>query len=126
VNGAWRPRDYPSGSGPGATLKVLSLQPPKKKSKKKNQRRGIEFKVEYLKWFGLKVNARDAARLKYPAPAAIFVFVAVVRRKRNSLWLETGPTRLQQRLSKPSITDSFVQHLTLQHSSKWKEFSALA
>jgi hypothetical protein len=104
----------------------LSLQPPKKKSKA-NQRRGKEFKIEYLKRSGLKVDARDAKTSEIQSVSCRFCF-RFGREAQAQLVAagKRGPLNSIKSFSKPWRTDAFVQHLNLQHSSKWKELNDLA
>jgi hypothetical protein len=125
-NGTWRPREDTAASGTGSTQEEgLALQPPKKKSKA-NQRRGKEFKIEYLKRFGLKVDARDVKNSEIHSVSCRFCFR--FGREAQAQLVAAGkrrPLNSIKSFSKPWRTDAFVQHLTLRHSSKWKEFNDL-
>jgi hypothetical protein len=126
-NGTWRPRDDTAASGTGSTQEEgLSLQPPKKKSKA-NQRRGKEFMIEYLNRLGLKVDARDAKASEIQSISCRFCF-RFGREAQAQLVAagKRGPLNSIKSFSKPRRTDAFVQNLTMQHSSKWKEFNDIA
>jgi hypothetical protein len=126
-NWTWRPREDTAASGTGSTQEDgLSLQQPKKKSKN-NQRRGKKFKTDYLKRFGFKVDARDAKTSEIQSVSCSFCF-RFGREAQAQLVAagKRGPLNSIKSFSKPWRTDAFVQHLTMQHSSKWTECNDLA